>query len=86
MKDEKNDYWFPAKTYGWGWGCPRKWQGWVVTLVFIAVILFLPNVVSPETNMPTFGLIAGTVVCSFLGICIAKGEPPKWRWGKVEDK
>jgi hypothetical protein len=24
------EYWFPAKRYGWGWGIPVTWQGWVV--------------------------------------------------------
>lgn len=28
-------YWFPAKTYGWGWGMPITWQGW---LVFLAAL------------------------------------------------
>ena len=23
-------YWFPAKRFGWGWGLPLSWQGWVV--------------------------------------------------------
>ena len=28
---QRNDkYWFPAKRYGWGWGPPNNWQGWVV--------------------------------------------------------
>ena len=26
-------YWFPAKRYGWGWGPPQTWQGWVVFVV-----------------------------------------------------
>jgi hypothetical protein len=26
MADEKK-YWFPRKTYGWGWGLPIAWQG-----------------------------------------------------------
>lgn len=30
-------YWFPAKTFGWGWGLPRTWQGWVVFLVYLLV-------------------------------------------------
>ena len=24
--------WFPAKTYGYGWGLPKVWQGWAVLL------------------------------------------------------
>ncbi len=29
MSVEKK-YWFPAKRYGWGWGIPNVWQGWLV--------------------------------------------------------
>lgn len=29
-------YWFPAKRYGWGWGPPATWQGWVVLLLWFA--------------------------------------------------
>jgi hypothetical protein len=32
------EYWFPAKRYGWGWGLPTAWQGW---LVFVGYILLL---------------------------------------------
>lgn len=27
---QQASYWFPAKRYGWGWGLPSSWQGWVV--------------------------------------------------------
>ena len=30
--------WFPTKTYGWGWGLPRRWQGWVVVVAFFAAL------------------------------------------------
>src|SRR6266702_3273794 len=26
-------YWFPAKRYGYGWGIPTTWQGWLVLAV-----------------------------------------------------
>jgi hypothetical protein len=29
MQTERK-YWFPAKRYGWGWGIPSSWQGWLV--------------------------------------------------------
>jgi hypothetical protein len=32
-------YWFPAKRYGWGWGSPATWQGWVVLLAWLATVL-----------------------------------------------
>jgi hypothetical protein len=32
------EYWFPAKRYGWGWGIPNTWQGWLVLAVFGALL------------------------------------------------
>jgi hypothetical protein len=31
-KDSKNKIWFPSKSYGWGWGLPHVWQGWVALI------------------------------------------------------
>ena len=36
-------YWFPAKRYGWGWGFPITWEGWLTLAVFSG---WLPLVVS----------------------------------------
>jgi hypothetical protein len=30
-------YWFPAKRYGWGWGFPVTWQGWLALAVFLGL-------------------------------------------------
>jgi len=34
-------YWFPVKPkgYGWGWGLPLVWQGWVVYAAFLATLI-----------------------------------------------
>ena len=75
-------YWFPAKTYGWGWGPPTKWQGWVVVLVWAAALaegLFLLR--HGGYQLPYrlgFVLLMG-VILGF--VCYLTGEPPKWRWG-----
>ncbi|HEY2899261.1 MAG TPA: hypothetical protein VGL59_01710 [Polyangia bacterium] len=72
-------YWFPAKRYGWGWGPPTAWQGWVVLVVWM-VILTVGSVRLAERPLPLVVFIvitAGTL----LAICYAKGEPPRWRWG-----
>lgn len=26
---DTKDIWFPAKKFGYGWGVPKTWQGWV---------------------------------------------------------
>lgn len=85
MKDKPKRYWFPAKRYGWGWGFPSAWQGWVVFIVFIAVVSILPMFIDPNDNLLGF-IVAMTVVAAIvIGICCVKGEPPKWRWGNEED-
>ncbi|WP_419531981.1 hypothetical protein [Haloferula sp.] len=85
MSKEAAKYWFPAKRYGWGWGLPSAWQGWVVMLVFIGVLCALPMVVDPTRNPLLFvsSMIASSAV--LISICYAKGEPPRWRWGKSGD-
>jgi hypothetical protein len=31
-------YWFAAKRYGYGWGLPLTWQGWLVYAGWFAVL------------------------------------------------
>jgi hypothetical protein len=82
MPADPHNYWFPAKRYGWGWGLPVSWQGWLVLVIFFTLIavgiwLFPPHKVPGR-------FIAYVVVTSviFAGVCWMKGEPPRWRWGK----
>jgi hypothetical protein len=80
MPDYKT-YWFPAKRYGWGWGLPNVWQGWVVMAIF-AFLAFVGAVfLLPGHGQSVF--VAYTVLlCALLvAVCWAKGEPPGWRWG-----
>jgi len=81
MRNEEK-YWFPAKVYGWGWGLPATWQGWVVLLVFIAGFVFLALVFPPAAHTEVF--VAGTLflVLGLIVVCLVKGEPPKWHWGR----
>jgi hypothetical protein len=82
MKEKyDNEYWFPAKRYGWGWGPPRTWQGWVVLIAFLAVTMLNAFFVSRAKHPLLFFAIAFTSIVSFIAICYAKGEPPRWRWG-----
>ncbi|WGS22097.1 MULTISPECIES: hypothetical protein [unclassified Bradyrhizobium] len=73
-------YWFPAKRYGWGWGLPITWQGWVTFAAFL-VLIAVGAVLIPRHSPP--GFIAYVLVLSglLLGVCWWKGEPPRWRWG-----
>ena len=79
-KIRQPNYWFPAKRYGWGWGPPRTWQGWVVMALFFALLaggglIFLPTEVG-------FFIYTVVLVVLLIAVCYAKGEPPRWHWGK----
>jgi hypothetical protein len=78
--EAKQRYWFPAKRYGWGWGPPITWQGWVVSLVWLAVV------VGGLMKLGRARILAHAVFIGIMGlvlllVCYLKGEPPRWRWG-----
>jgi hypothetical protein len=77
---EQNRYWFPAKRYGWGWGPPRAWQGWVVMLCSLAAIALATRMLLPDHPVALPFVVLG-IVALLLAICYRKGEPPRWRWG-----
>ena len=76
----EKDYWFPPKRYGWGWGPPRKWQGWAVLAVYFATIVVTIRYFLPTTTGYPF--IIGIVVPTLLLIliCLLKGAPFGWHW------
>ena len=80
MPQDQN-YWFPAKRYGWGWGIPVTWQGWVVFAAFLVLLIAGVVIVPPQRQPIEF--IGYVVILSLVltGICWWKGEPPRWRWG-----
>ena len=75
-------YWFPAKRYGWGWGPPTAWQGWVALLlwaaaVFEGLLLLRHNPYRPASTLLFVLVMSGILIL----ICYWKGERPRWRWG-----
>lgn len=79
--NEPSAYWFPAKRYGWGWGLPTRWQGWLALLVFAGAQLLGPFLFDPHRQTLLYSAYAGIFTAAFLAICYLKGEPPSWRWG-----
>jgi hypothetical protein len=82
MQENHKRVWFPAKKYGWGWGLPCAWQGWVALAIWVALlsggpVLFLRSGLS--------GLWFGWAILMAIGffiLCLIKGEKPRWHWGK----
>jgi hypothetical protein len=74
-------YWFPAKRYGWGWGTPITWQGWIVFIGFLVLALSGAVLIQPHTNHAGFLLYICVLSFLFGCVCWWKGEPTRWRWG-----
>jgi hypothetical protein len=76
-------YWFAAKRYGWGWGLPCAWQGWVVFISYLALVLggllFLRG--GSDGNV-VYGIYLVVISVALVAICWITGEPPRWRWGE----
>ena len=79
--------WFPAKKYGWGWGLPLTWQGWVVLALYTIFVVWNFVRIDSQSNSVSDTLInvlpeaiGATVV--LIIICYLTGEKPRWRWGK----
>lgn len=84
-QQKTTDYWFPAKRYGWGWGFPVCWQGWLVMLGYIACIVgSIPLLKQPSGGL-IFAVIVPVATIALVVICWIKGEPPRWRWGDQDD-
>ena len=75
-------YWFPAKRYGWGWGIPTCWQGWVVFVVYLVLLGMAVLLFRPHREHVTFVLAVTALSLVFVAVCWLKGAPPRWRWGK----
>jgi hypothetical protein len=82
MPDNAKKYWFSAKTFGWGWGLPTAWQGWLVYGITAALLIAGPFLFSVRDQPWHFQAYIWGVVLVLLAICWIKGEPPRWRWGK----
>ncbi len=81
MSDERK-YWFPSKRYGWGWGPPSSWQGWVVVAVYFGLLGLDALLFLPDREHFYFLASAGILCVLLVAVCWLKGEPPEWRWGK----
>jgi hypothetical protein len=86
-KRDKNpeNYWFRAKRYGWGWGLPLTWQGWIVLIAYIGFVVAGTYIFPPEENKAVFIVVVILLSLIFIAICWIKGEPTRWRWGKDKD-
>ena len=79
--DKNPQYWFPAKRYGWGWGIPNTWQGWLVLVAYGMALGFGIFFFPPESDSRLFVTYLSACSAVLILVCWQKGEPPAWRWG-----
>ncbi|WP_395064976.1 hypothetical protein [Paraburkholderia silvatlantica] len=75
-------YWFRVKRYGWGWGLPLTWQGWVVLAVYVLSISLVAVFFEPHRHPFAFAAFVILATLALSVVCWLKGEPARWRWGK----
>lgn len=79
---DRPSYWFPAKRYGWGWGLPSVWQGWLVMALFAAFVLVGAFMLLPTYGSFVFVAYTACLCVALVAVCWVKGERPSWRWGR----
>ena len=74
-------YWFPARRYGWGWGFPITWEGWLTFAVFFGLVVAGIFIFPPKEALVAYLLYLTVLSLLLIAIAWFKGEPPRWRWG-----
>jgi len=77
-------YWFPARQFGWGWGVPKTWQGWMVLDAYLGVFIVSLFILlfggSRNLIYGIVGMVGGTA--ALVWVCYKKGEPLRARLGR----
>jgi len=74
--------WFAPKRYGYGSGMPISWQGWVVTLAYVALLI----AASVAFKDQPLRLVAVAVpLTTVLMVICARTTRGGWRWRWGDD-
>ena len=76
-------FWFPAKRYGWGWGLPVAWQGWVVLGLYLALVFVGISYFEARHSVTGLPIFLACLTVMLIVVVALKGERPLgWRWGR----
>ncbi|MEK7514887.1 MAG: hypothetical protein AAB608_00700 [Patescibacteria group bacterium] len=88
IRDNPQHLWFKRKWYGWGW-TPATWQGWVVTLAYVGIIVRLSLTVDEaymgQEVIREFVIPVVVLTAALLCVAYATGERPRWQWGAPKE-
>lgn len=80
--DDDSSEWFAPKRYGYGAGLPISWQGWAVTLTFLAYAFAVSFWF--KSNIPVTLALMVPAIAAFI-IVVARTTRGGWRWRWGED-
>ena len=72
--------WFAPKRYGYGSGVPVSWQGWTITVGFIALVVPLSIKLADQPLKLIAAIAPLTVILMVICAKTTRGGW-KWRWG-----
>ena len=74
LHNRQNNFWFPEKRIGFGWGAPVKWQGWVVLGGYLLAVLFGTIHFSARSTRVGFSVYLAILTGALLALIVWKGE------------
>jgi hypothetical protein len=80
MTDDEGPEWFAPKRYGYGSGRPISWQGWAVTIGFVASAFLITLKFGDRPQLVFAALAPLTVVLMVISAKTTRGGW-RWRWG-----
>jgi hypothetical protein len=75
--------WFAPKRYGYGSGMPIAWQGWAVTVAYIAIVLIAIRFLPSRPIVILAVIVPATVTLMVVTARTTRGGW-RWRWGNTE--
>jgi len=76
--------WFAPKRYGYGSGPPISWQGWAVTIAYIAIAVMV-SVRFKDDLLALFAILVPATLTFFVIAARTTRGGWKWRWGGDEE-
>jgi hypothetical protein len=73
--------WFAPKRYGYGSGMPISWQGWALTLGYVALLLGVALLLRTKPLQLIAVIIPLTTVLMVICARTTRGGW-RWRWGE----
>jgi hypothetical protein len=75
--------WFAPKRYGLGTGLPVAWQGWIVSIVYGAIVIGAATGLKDKPLALAAAVSPATILFLFICARTTRGGW-RWRWGEKD--